>query len=178
MVYTGPKGPQWVSLPGGQGAVVQVLQPGQMPDGSDVFRKLGCVTIRQTVQLPNGPFAQAELPLEGYGKPMSASWLRLHSGQYALVHKIRTHAASPLLPPNGDAKRGEPISPKESAPTAWPTPGDSPVLQPHEQTAILTAIPQLKEHQYKLLPRPVDRLALPPGPSPRQLKTTLPPITN
>ncbi|HUT89162.1 MAG TPA: hypothetical protein VMY37_06685 [Thermoguttaceae bacterium] len=176
--YMGPKGPQWVSLPGGQGAVVQVLQPCEMAEGSDVFRKLGCVTIQHTVQLPNGPFAQAELPLQGYGRPMSASWLRLHSGEYALVHKLHPHGASSVLSPNGDPKRGEPILPKESAPTAWPTPGNSSVLQPHEQTAMLTAIARLSEHQCTRLPRPVGALALPPGPLRPRLETPVPRIAN
>jgi len=174
----GPRGPQWVSLPGGQGAVVQVLQPCQMVEASDVFRKLGCVTSLETVQLSHGPFAQAELPLQGHGRPMTASWLRLHSGEYALVHRIYAPTAPRRQGPNQDSKRGEPILPTESAPTSWPGAGDSSVLPPREQTAVLKAISQLNEHERCALGRPLGGLALPAGRLPPRLETPVPRTAN
>jgi hypothetical protein len=167
-----PKGPHWVRLPDGQRVLVQIPRPGRfLPfDGStDAGRPL----VRRMVQLPNGNSAEVELPLHGSGGPMEAHWLRMPGGKYALVHKALNGPPAVW----NDRDSGQPILPEE-LPTV---PGIvqfrhtvSPRLPPWEEKSLVAAIEQVDgRQQIPSLPA-VDRLALPPAPSPPQLGRSVP----
>jgi hypothetical protein len=169
------KGPRWIKTPDGQRLLVQTLRPGgflPFVGTIDVGRPL----VRKLVQMPNGHYAEADLPLHGSGERMEAHWLPIPGGDYALVHrpldgrqvpKQEHNASQPILP-------DESFSPYERMEQGRGYPSR---LMPWDENK-LTAIIQRRARQEQTPPlAPVDALSLPPGPIPPRLETTSPQLT-
>ena len=77
-----PTAPMWITDNHGREMLVQVIKPGQY--NSQPIMGSRIPLMPQLVQLPNGQTAHAQLPI---GQQLQADWLRLPSGEYALIHR-------------------------------------------------------------------------------------------
>jgi hypothetical protein len=83
-----PVGPFWLNGIGGDKILVQIVSPIRQVFGPtpDVGRQL----IQQTLQTPNGLHVEVWLPTHEPASEMTAHWVRLSDGRWALVHKTAT----------------------------------------------------------------------------------------
>jgi hypothetical protein len=151
-------GPRWIDTNDGYKAIVQILAPEYMsPMGAcRPPANAGLPMQRQSVNLPNGQRAWAEVPLQSSFQPLVAYWIQLSLNEFALVHK-RTMTAL-HRPPDAD-REGQPVLP-EPRQQSWGVATHIPVAyqsglrgQPVEHQALLRweestiklAIEQMKE---------------------------------
>jgi len=78
-------GPFWMDEPGAQNVLVQIVSPVRQP--FDRQPDIGRPLVHQSLQTPNGLHVEAWLPIHSSGPPMTASWVKLPDGRWALVHK-------------------------------------------------------------------------------------------
>jgi len=167
-----PQGARWVPMPNGQKMLVQVLRPGRhLPLKG--FLGTERPVVRGLVRLPNGQYAEAELPLHGSGPPMEAHWMPLPGGEYGLVHRPKQE---PVW--RDYSLNGHPILPGEQVPGPWAGRGPQPsrALPAWEQNALMMALQQAGPRPGGIhLPALGDAARL-PGPHAARLLPTLPRI--
>jgi len=170
------KGPHWVRMPDGKKVLVQIPRPDRLLPFNRSMDS-GHPLVRRMIQLPVGDFAEAELPLHGSGSRMEAHWLRMPRGYYALVHKPLK--GLPIL--SNEHGTGQPILPDQSSTNlgiARPGQSGSSRLMRWEEDRLIAAIQQIEgQQQIRSMPA-MDVLALPPGPSRPQMRTTGRQISN
>ena len=159
-----PIGPRWVQTNDGSRVLVQVLMPEHMTPmpaaGVHSSFSIGLSLQRQSVELPNGHHAWAEVPTHGAGQAMEAFWIELSPSEFVLVHKPLT-GAQPLP----DIQRmGKPILPEQDQ-TSWGAPApyrgglgvqhvERQSLLPWQESSIRLAIEQVREESTREVRRP------------------------
>ena len=172
-----PEEPFWLGSFSGAGVLVQIPRAGFRPPTFHVD------SIRQLVDhfvfTPGGQYAQVRVPVHGSGPPMTAHWLRLHDGRYALIHKPVTDPlfSSQQFMPGFDERRGQPILPENENTGRRRSPHFHPgqplhrdaELLPQEQTQLLNQIDDFvnahRDEQWLSALPSMQPLALPAGPA-------------
>ena len=92
-----PVGPFWLNGVGGDKVLVQIVSPVRQPYAPppDVGRQL----VQHALQTPNGLNVEAWLPTHEPSSEMTAHWVRLSDGRWALVHKTVTDTWGGPVPP-------------------------------------------------------------------------------
>lgn len=176
-------GPFWLNGVGSDKVLVQIVSPVRQPYSPPlaVSRHL----IQRTLQTPSGSTVKVWLLTHEPSAEMTAHWVRLSDGRWALVHKTATDTW------------GQPVSPYQKQ-NAWHEPRHGPILPEddarfggswhhsmhghqreslpmHELTNLATRIEQAMRRAGPELslpsPPPLQPLALPAGPG-------IPPLSN
>ena len=147
-----PTAPSWITDNHGREILVQVIKPGQY--NSQPMTGARIPVTPQVVQLPNGQTAHAQLPVD---HQLHADWLRLPSGEYALIHRQPSNQWQHPAPPTH--------IPSVSQPTVPPLPGVN-RIENHERHDLIARIEQLRMPHRAVQSGHVPqlRLALPPSP--------------
>lgn len=168
-----PDGPFWMTEPAGNKMLVQVCKTGYHP--WQTVQVDGHPLSRQTVQTPSGQMVEVHVPVHNAGREMTAHWLRLYDGRFALVHKQERN------PPMHDRrcsrcgrratsnKIGQPILPTPLGARPHRTgmnfapPAD---LAAHERSNLLQHLQQIAMKKQNTLPGPsaADLMVMPGGP--------------
>lgn len=99
-----PVGPFWMQGPNNEKLLVQVVSPVTQP--YSLPPKLGLSLERQRLQTPSGLFVDAWIPHQSAASPMTARWVCLQHGRYALVHQADSAS---LFPSARAAAMGRPV---------------------------------------------------------------------
>jgi hypothetical protein len=139
-----PHGPFWMDGHGGHKILVQIVSPVRQP--FEFPRNLGLHLVRQALATPNGLHVDVWLPTYAPGSQMTAHWVRLTDGRWALVHKPETDSWHRLRHAQDNSPAGHPIVPhaEHRIPPSWPVFGttNSPAPTPskgmsHQEQLIL-----------------------------------------
>jgi hypothetical protein len=170
-----PHAPFWMDGHGGHKMLVQIVSPVRQP--FEFPRNLGLHLIQQTLVTPNGLHVEVWLPTYAPHSPMTAHWVRLTDGRWALVHKPEIDSwgrvrhdlgNSPERPP------GHPIVPQPEHGQALPRFGPGVMHRPepmpyHEQANLALqvqhAVQAMQSHSYVPMSAPISQLAIPSGPA-------------
>jgi hypothetical protein len=148
-----PTTPTWITDNHGREMLVQVIRPGHY--NSQPMMGARIPLMPQLVQLPNGQTAHVQLPI---GQQLQADWLRLPSGEYALIHR---------QPPNQlQYPATSSHFPTINQPTVPQLPGAQNRIENYERQDLIAKIEQLRmpHHAARSGHIPQLRLAMPSSP--------------
>jgi hypothetical protein len=169
-----PEGPFWMSGHGGGKLLVQIVSPVRQPFGPSP--DLGIYLVQQTLQSPNGSFVEVWLPTHQPSSPMTAHWVRLTDGRWALVHKPEIDSWGRLrrdLGHSHERPSGHPIVPLPEHRNALPRFGARPIHRPapmpyHEEANLALQVQQavrlMRNQASDPKSIPIPHLAIPAGP--------------
>lgn len=90
-------GPFWLNGIGGDKVLVQIVSP--VRQVFDSTPDIGIQLIQHMLQTPNGLHVDVWLPSHESASKMSACWVRLSNGRWALIHKTNMNIWGQPIPP-------------------------------------------------------------------------------